>query len=518
MPEGGWCHPLVVKASHCRPSASRRAGKPFFHSSASRLRGSGLPSSRNCDNFESSPGRRGLPTRMWCSSHLLFPVTSWQLQGGALPPLSCPVFAQAEPQAWLLHPPSLLMCSDPAFCTRQDCLRTATSIPRMLPRVLVDPLHGIRVGEAANPGPSTQPLITDFFRPNPESTFARAPSNCTDTSPEAEGVDLKLAVINPTALLGKESDIIGMQRNVYLISETSAVAQAQSIAASRFRQAQYKVQWSPPVPSHRCEGNATSLRGHAEGAAIVSNFPMRASFAGPPAAWKGSCRLVEGMLRIGWFSFRVISVYGFPANRAEAGLRNDELLRLALQTATSDHIPTLIGGDLNVEIQKLPVWRSTAATGIRSSLPCGRVAWALTCLPRARAPPGMIPCCCLQVFRPCCARPRSMILHILSMPTHHCLLTLWCPPALWCNIAGACLALGCLSPTISRLLVEHMMLVNIMFIWPLQIVWIKIQSTRHWLHGPKQLKPQLMPVFRRQTDRTQRHIRPLASRSRAEAA
>ena len=363
VPEGGWCHPLVVKASHCRPSASRRAGKPFFHSSASRLRGSGLPSSRNCDNFESSPGRRGLPTRMWCSSHLLFPVTSWQLQGGALPPLSCPVFAQAEPQAWLLHPPSLLMCSDPAFCTRQDCLRTATSIPRMLPRVLVDPLHGIRVGEAANPGPSTQPLITDFFRPNPESTFARAPSNCTDTSPEAEGVDLKLAVINPTALLGKESDIIGMQRNVYLISETSAVAQAQSIAASRFRQAQYKVQWSPPVPSHRCEGNATSLRGHAEGAAIVSNFPMRASFAGPPAAWKGSCRLVEGMLRIGWFSFRVISVYGFPANRAEAGLRNDELLRLALQTATSDHIPTLIGGDLNVEIQKLPVWEEYCRHG-----------------------------------------------------------------------------------------------------------------------------------------------------------
>ena len=308
----------------------------------------------------------GLPPRKGCSRPPMFQVLNCQLEGGALPPLSCPATQRPVTPRRPLRPSILLLYQGPVDSARQGP-RTATIIPsRILPRVLVDPMCGRRVGEAANPGPFLQQPITDFFRPrSPEPTSAREPSTCSDLDTEDEGVELKIAVINPTALLGKESDIVAMQRNVFLISETSAVAQAQNIAASRFRQAQYKVQWSPPVPSHRSETKATSLRGHAEGTAIVSNFPMRGSFSGPPEAWKGSCRLVEGMLRIGWFSFRVVSVYGLrvPGKPCRSRVRNDELFRLALQAATSDHIPTLIGGDLNVEIQRLPVWEEYCRHG-----------------------------------------------------------------------------------------------------------------------------------------------------------
>ena len=248
-------------------------------------------------------------------------------------------------------------------------------------------LHGQRVGEATNPGPARQlSLLESLQRGSPPplpafpmhlSTAATAaddtsrasgvqPSDCSSSAGSCPvATDFKLAVINPTAVLGKETDILALQQDMVLLSETSAVERAQRMAATAFRQAQCYSQWSPPVPPH--SAGLDSLRGHAEGTAVVSRHPLRGSFTGRPDAWNGSCRLVEAIARVGWFSFRVITVYGFPANRTEAAYRNDELFRLALQVANQDHLPTLIGGDLNCRVQSLPVWDDFRALGFQEA-------------------------------------------------------------------------------------------------------------------------------------------------------
>ncbi|CAE7774452.1 unnamed protein product, partial [Symbiodinium sp. CCMP2456] len=249
-------------------------------------------------------------------------------------------------------------------------------------------LHGQRIGEAANPGPAHQLSLLESFRqtsapphsdeaPQPRADAA-IPSDAassisgaqlTDGSSQSRNLpvhtDFRLAVVNPTAVLGKEADILDLQQDMVLLSETSAVERAQRLAASAFGKAQCYSQWSPPVPPHAT--GQDSLRGHAEGTAVISKYPLRGSFAGRPEIWQGSCRLVEAIARVGWFSFRVIAVYGFPANRAEAALRNDELFRWALQVATRDHLPAIIGGDFNCCIQSLPVWDEYRALGFRET-------------------------------------------------------------------------------------------------------------------------------------------------------
>ena len=224
---------------------------------------------------------------------------------------------------------------------------------------------GIRVGEAVNPGPLRQSSLQAFF--GAKSSAGAAPAANTPAAPNQNGhhetMTCRLAVINPTALLGKEDDILSMQQDLYLVSETSAVQRAQQLCTAQLRRSKFHVQWSPPVQAHNSADTTISLRGHAEGTAILSRYPIRPSFSGRPQAWQGSSRLVEAIARIGWLSFRIICIYGFPANREEASFRNDELFRLALQRASSDELPTVFGGDLNVRIQGLSVWEDFRAKG-----------------------------------------------------------------------------------------------------------------------------------------------------------
>ncbi|CAE6953142.1 FHL2 [Symbiodinium sp. KB8] len=230
--------------------------------------------------------------------------------------------------------------------------------------------RGQRVGEALHPGPPHQTCLSRFFRPSPRPPGPASPAPCvpqlssndgSDCGPSssdavATSLNFRVAVVNPTALHGKESDILSLNQDMVFASETSAVSAAQSSSTRRFQCAGWRSVWSPPVPSHHSNGPEPSLRGCAEGVALLSRFPLRGSFSGQPKSWNASCRLVEGFARVGWLAFRVIGIHGFPANRLAASTCNDSLFHMALQVAVSDHIPTVIGGDFNTKVQDLPVW------------------------------------------------------------------------------------------------------------------------------------------------------------------
>ena len=80
-------------------------------------------------------------------------------------------------------------------------------------------LSGIRVGEAANPGPS----------------------QCSKDS-------IQLSILNPTALHGRTSDVLALGSDVVFVSESSATDYAQKILSREYQKASFKTFWSSPAP------------------------------------------------------------------------------------------------------------------------------------------------------------------------------------------------------------------------------------------------------------------------------
>ena len=186
-------------------------------------------------------------------------------------------------------------------------------------------------------------------------------------SPEDEGSAppcWRLSVVNPTSLLNKESSLLALGSHVYLLSETSAVAQAQSIVARRLRPTGLSWVWGTPVPEHRHENaQKSSLRGHAAGVALASVFPLRLPFAPLVSPAAQAHRLALGHIRLGPLHARLVVLYGWPANHAAAAQRNEQLFREALLLIAASNMPTLVGGDFNIDVRTLPVWSDLVRAG-----------------------------------------------------------------------------------------------------------------------------------------------------------
>ena len=60
-------------------------------------------------------------------------------------------------------------------------------------------------------------------------------SSVGSSAAEPQVSTLRLAVVNPTAILNKDQELLDMQQDVFLLSETSATAQAQRLFASKVR-------------------------------------------------------------------------------------------------------------------------------------------------------------------------------------------------------------------------------------------------------------------------------------------
>ena len=274
-------------------------------------------------------------------------------------------------------------------------------------------LCGTRVGEASNPGPQAD--IRTFFaggkshvldagsnlergaqqaapsvptplrlschsaRSRPSAAQPRAPGaepesraddgclpQAVDPPPSGGSVAFRMAVINPTAVHGKEDAIAAMGAQLVFMSETSAVHEVQVRAQKAFKLKGFHSVWSSPVEPHLSKrtGEAT-LRGHALGVAVASTFPLHQSPTPLPVEAYATQRLVEGMLRVGCVQFRIIAVYGFPSCHSEAKQRNQQLFRMVLDRVALSRLPTVIGGDMNVCVRDLPVWEQFEHLGYR---------------------------------------------------------------------------------------------------------------------------------------------------------
>ena len=236
-------------------------------------------------------------------------------------------------------------------------------------------LLGCRVGEAANPGPQhRQSCISDYFCRGDPQNLALAREDHADSQAELQpptsattpsaSTTVHLAVINPTAVLHKEHALLAMHQDIFVVAETSAVEQAQRMVAGHLRPAGYTCLWSQPVAAHQAARVETSsLRGFASGVAVFSKFPARLAYQPLPAEVQASSRLLESYVRVGHNEFRLIVVYGYPANYHDAPARNELLLAEVLRRIVANPIPALIGGDFNTALQGLDIFQDFAHLG-----------------------------------------------------------------------------------------------------------------------------------------------------------
>ncbi|CAE6969160.1 ngoBIM [Symbiodinium sp. CCMP2592] len=183
-------------------------------------------------------------------------------------------------------------------------------------------------------------------------------------APPSDDTTFRLSVVNPTSILHKEAALLQLRCHVYLLSETSAVEEAQTIVSQRLRAARLTWVWGKPVAPHYREGaSQPSLRGHAAGVALASVFPARAPFQAMHGPAFDSQRLVVGHVRLGPLHARVVVVYGWPANHSAAAARNQQLFQEVLALIQESDLPTLVGGDFNTDVTCLPVWEDFVKLG-----------------------------------------------------------------------------------------------------------------------------------------------------------
>ena len=82
-----------------------------------------------------------------------------------------------------------------------------------------------------------------------------------------------------------------------------------------------------------------------------------------PVSMLATQRVVEAMVRFGPVEIRTIALYGFPRNRSGYLEHNQALLSMVLQRVQQSGIPTVIGGDFNVDVTSLPAWECLSALG-----------------------------------------------------------------------------------------------------------------------------------------------------------
>ena len=253
--------------------------------------------------------------------------------------------------------------------------------------------------------PPDQRRIDVFFGSNSASMQPGAQELAEPRLPVVGSPDtsaFRLAIVNPTSLLHKESQLMDLASHVYVLSETSAVAAAQDIAENRFRKAGLSVTWGSPVPSHWRENAAgPSLRGYAAGVAIASLFQfddllqswevqgmMPIDFWCPTSAL-ARCMLVSSLFMAGLLTIpvRLQRIPGF-FRRWPALLRSPRSPRLLPETLTLMSRSSRAGPPFS-------------ARAMPSCLICPAAVSGSSCPPHAEVAHGMTLPCSLQCFSKC---------------------------------------------------------------------------------------------------------------------
>ena len=236
---------------------------------------------------------------------------------------------------------------------------------------------------------------------------------------------------------------MALRCHVCLVSETSAVAKAQRIVSNRLRSTGFSWVWGTAVPPHQAETcRSDSLRGHAAGVAIASLFPVRLPFQPLDCTGVAAHRLILGHVRFGPLHARLIVVYGWPANHSAAKAKNETLFREVLQSVAGSPLPTLVGGDFNTDVTKLPCWPEFQRLGYAElfSFCAGRFGQQLppTCRNSTRHDSVLLP----RVFQPLLQKAsvdvdchlfdsHAPVLLDFRLPQHNPCKQVWRKPTSW---------------------------------------------------------------------------------------
>ena len=175
------------------------------------------------------------------------------------------------------------------------------------------PNHGMRFGEAKNPGP--------------EQLFT-------------------FCATNPTALFNKTSAVLSLDAHCTFLSETSATKCAQMSISQDFATTTQNTFWGKPVLPRSAQHKEDSLRGQSIGVAIVTSLPARLPHH-INCTMLDTCRFQEIWLQVGSLPVLCITVYGFHTDQRDYNHFYCVLLNSVLASASQTTKSVLIGGDLN---------------------------------------------------------------------------------------------------------------------------------------------------------------------------
>ena len=197
------------------------------------------------------------------------------------------------------------------------------------------PWVGQRIGEAKHPGP-----------PFPEDSI------------------LDIGTFNPTALMGKEQDVINFGRGIFGASETSVTATSQPIIRSQFQKAGFYTAWSKPVEPQKHQ--ISLLRGKANGTAIVSSFPLRPYPDTISKELWDTHRYVDAVIQV--HTNCVIyfgSLYGAANTKTHVDplALTNSVFSQAAERAMNFQGPAVIVGDFNWNLEDIAGWHTLVKMG-----------------------------------------------------------------------------------------------------------------------------------------------------------
>ena len=193
--------------------------------------------------------------------------------------------------------------------------------------------HGIRVGEAKNPGPPGQMKVRGL------------------------NVQLHNSFLDDKGILSGGADIL-------VCSETCATKFVEQKATKMLHSAGRHVAFGRAVDRRTfVDGRLCQTKSKAQGVAICSVCPLRPCHQSwPQEAWQ-TCRVTDTYVLAQGQQIRVFAVYGYHQGYDDIQIKNETLLRETLSRASTVDMPTLVIGDINCDLQALAVWADMQTTG-----------------------------------------------------------------------------------------------------------------------------------------------------------
>ena len=235
-------------------------------------------------------------------------------------------------------------------------------------------LLGTRVGEAGHPGPSEYQI------------------------PQENSDEIKVAVVNPTAIFNKLDDILNIGASCYCLAETSATNAIQKTVSYEARQKGFSPFWGSPVQSRQyIEYDKPTYRGDSIGTCCLTNLPSRRCPISFSLDLVESCRVNSCIVRMGALDVLVVCVYGLTGASPDHKRANDYLLASIHEHISSCRLPAIIGGDFNVRPETLQSWSLFKNMGYVDAFDFYRSKWGCelppTCNNKTRNDTLLIPTC-----------------------------------------------------------------------------------------------------------------------------